>query len=496
MLLRSSPTITHHYHPTATSRDETTDTISSHEALLVSANLAKIDEEESDSDTIDEATSDTRRDSAPSPAKSTTTTTKSVHIVSSSSSSCALLGSSSSSTLTPAPPPPPPPTSSKKMNIAWSRAQRKRSSAGSSSNGGAPFANDLDHILDLIGSFGLYQKIQFLLVGFLAIVPSMVAYSYVFVSATPNFTCTMLREIRLTSVNSSSVSYASPIDAAGIKLTDNVMDNANSDDPFRHLKLEKAEYLIETRRFVRLWPLDSPHIVYDNNCDVNKLVDRLDNNNNNGRQVTTTTTSNGVGKRTSKATATASSNYKSNYQCYEWSYDTSVYGRTTVTDWNLVCLKSHMKASTQNAFILGTGCSLFTGILSDKYGRRFALLTMITLMVLVLNVTQFLMHTPLLSAEAKFAVFTCSRFLQGVAQTMYSIGFVLLLEMTGPKHRVTAGNILAYSFSIGQIALVALSYVLRNWLKIQWALALYVIPYVTFTSLFFCTISNSKLAPN
>ena len=38
-----------------------------------------------------------------------------------------------------------------------------------------------------------------------------------------------------------------------------------------------------------------------------------------------------------------------------------------------------------------------------------------------------------------------------MATTMYSVSFVLLLEITGPKNRVTAGNILAYSFSIGQM---------------------------------------------
>ena len=125
----------------------------------------------------------------------------------------------------------------------------------------------------------------------------------------------------------------------------------------------------------------------------------------------------------------------------------------------------------------GTGCSVFTGILSDKYGRRTALILMVTLMVLVLNVTQFLMHTAVLSIQTKFVIFTISRFIQGVAQTMYSISFVLLLELVGPKHRVTAGNILAYSFSVGQMIIVGLAYYLRNWLKVQWAMALYVIPF-------------------
>jgi hypothetical protein len=61
---------------------------------------------------------------------------------------------------------------------------------------------------------------------------------------------------------------------------------------------------------------------------------------------------------------------------------------------------------------------------------------------------------------------------------MYSISFVLLLEITVPKDRLFATNILAYAFSIGQIILVGLAYYFKNWLKIQWALAVYLIPFL------------------
>ena len=301
---------------------------------------------------------------------------------------------------------------------------------------------NLDDILSLVGSFGLYQQIQFLLVGFLAILPSMVAYSYVFVSATPKFACKTVLETEIVNTQSPLVKFE-------------LNNNQDQDDPFKHLKLEKSEYLIETRRFIRL--IDDAQIQnasfkidYDCKCKIDPLK---------------------VYKSLNKTVS------HRNLKCVEWIYDDSVYGSTTVTDWNLVCLKSHLKALTQNTFILGTGCSVFTGILSDKCGRRTALILMVTLMVLVLNTTQFLMHTQVLSIETKFTIFTISRFIQGVAQTMYSISFVLLLELVGPKHRVTAGNILAYSFSVGQMLMAGLAYFFKNWLKIQWTMAIYVIPF-------------------
>ena len=52
-----------------------------------------------------------------------------------------------------------------------------------------PKNDEFRRFVNKIGSFGLYQIIQFVLIAFLAIMPSMMAYSYVFVSATPRFVC-------------------------------------------------------------------------------------------------------------------------------------------------------------------------------------------------------------------------------------------------------------------------------------------------------------------
>ncbi|CAF0862532.1 unnamed protein product [Rotaria sp. Silwood1] len=47
----------------------------------------------------------------------------------------------------------------------------------------------IDQLLNDAGSFGLYQKIQFLLVGLLAVLPAMTAFNYVFIAATPDHRC-------------------------------------------------------------------------------------------------------------------------------------------------------------------------------------------------------------------------------------------------------------------------------------------------------------------
>jgi OCT family organic cation transporter-like MFS transporter 4/5 len=318
---------------------------------------------------------------------------------------------------------------------------------------------NLDGLLEHVGSFGLYQKLQFLLVGFLAILPGMIAFSYVFVSATPKFTCGVVREIKVLNTLESS------------KIFDNIKLDDSLINPFEEIELENAEFLIETKRFIRLISKDQivnrpESIDFDSNCRLDKSQ--------------TLNSILATRKESKSFNQTNVKKQKSSYKCVEWVYDESMYGETTVSSWDLVCLESHLKALTQNTFILGTGCSVFTGIISDKFGRKHALILLITLLVVVLNATQFLMHTAALTRNQKFTIFTISRFFQGVGTTLYSVGFVLLLEITGPKHRVTAGNILAYSFSIGQMILVGIAYYFKNWLKIKWVIALYVLPFFAY----------------
>jgi OCT family organic cation transporter-like MFS transporter 4/5 len=54
---------------------------------------------------------------------------------------------------------------------------------------GIASTSTIDQLLNDAGSFGLYQKVQFLLVGLLAVLPAMTAFNYVFIAATPDHRC-------------------------------------------------------------------------------------------------------------------------------------------------------------------------------------------------------------------------------------------------------------------------------------------------------------------
>jgi OCT family organic cation transporter-like MFS transporter 4/5 len=250
-------------------------------------------------------------------------------------------------------------------------SSQEQTGIGSSS----PTISTIDQLLNDAGSFGLYQKIQFFLVGLLAVLPAMTAFNYVFIAATPDHRC----QLNLT----------------------------NFTDTFQIQSIEHQKYI---DKYI---PISLKHrkcYIYEENFQGNKLLKK----------------------------------------CTQWVFNDTFYNTTISTEWNLVCDQLHLKALTQNAYIMGTSGSFLTGIMSDKLGRRTTMYSLILLMVIVLNATQMIMYSKISNGK-KLIIFTISRFLTGFAQTTYSITLVLLLEMTSANRRVLASNILSYFYTLGMI---------------------------------------------
>lgn len=60
---------------------------------------------------------------------------------------------------------------------------------------------------------------------------------------------------------------------------------------------------------------------------------------------------------------------------YGWTYDTSIFKNTLVTDWNMVCERRWLSMLFSSSFMLGLffGAPL-SGLLSDKFGRKKTLI--------------------------------------------------------------------------------------------------------------------------
>ena len=55
---------------------------------------------------------------------------------------------------------------------------------------------------------------------------------------------------------------------------------------------------------------------------------------------------------------------------YECRYDTTYYGRTIVTEFDLICDRLYLSNLTQTMYMFGSMLSFFSGYLSDRFGRK------------------------------------------------------------------------------------------------------------------------------
>lgn len=115
---------------------------------------------------------------------------------------------------------------------------------------------NLDELLNTLGSFGLYQIVQFILIAFLAIMPSMIAYSYVFVSATPKFTCSIVRRIQTATMVALNVRNVT----SGKTTVNDYLESP-----------KRFENSIEVRRLIKL-----ENLTYDSRCDLDPIRLGLD----------------------------------------------------------------------------------------------------------------------------------------------------------------------------------------------------------------------------
>ena len=155
-------------------------------------------------------------------------------------------------------------------------------------------------------------------------------------------------------------------------------------------------------------------------------------------------------------------------------FDMKKYGDTLSIELELICDKFHLRALTQNIYSAGAAGALLTGLLSDRWGRRKTIYLLVLILFFALNIMQLVFYAP----KYKLQIFIFCRFFQGFAITFHSVSLVLLLELTGPKRRVLAANILAYSFALGQILLAVVARQFKNYKLTYWALNIYVLPFI------------------
>ena len=151
--------------------------------------------------------------------------------------------------------------------------------------------------------------------------------------------------------------------------------------------------------------------------------------------------------------------------CSKWVYDRSKVESSTVTDWDLVCGRSVLRASADSLFMLGVMLgSIGFGFLSDRYGRK-----PIFFMSLVIQV----MAGILAGFAPEFFSFIFARILVGATTSgVFLVAYVIAMEMVGPKYRLYAGVICMMFFSVGYMLTAVFAYYIHEWRTLQIALTL------------------------
>ncbi|KAH8363040.1 hypothetical protein KR084_004647 [Drosophila pseudotakahashii] len=151
--------------------------------------------------------------------------------------------------------------------------------------------------------------------------------------------------------------------------------------------------------------------------------------------------------------------------CSRYVYDQSKYLNSAVTEWDLVCGRDFMAATSDSLFMLGVLLgSIVFGQLSDKYGRKPILFASLVIQVL---------FGVLAGVAPEYFTYTFARLMVGATTSgVFLVAYVVAMEMVGPDKRLYAGIFVMMFFSLGFMLTAGFAYFVHDWRWLQIALTL------------------------
>ncbi|XP_003745397.1 organic cation transporter protein [Galendromus occidentalis] len=277
---------------------------------------------------------------------------------------------------------------------------------------------DFDEVLIKVGELGRYQKMLFLSVCVPAAFPAAITiFSPIFISDVPGHHC----HPTVTS-NKANLFYKSLAPEEDYRSALNAL--------FLPRDSEGS--------FVRCQQYD---------VDADTVIDQVVSHN----QVINSTT----------LSAFVAKNRWASVQCLNgWDYDTGEYSETLATKFNVVCDQEWLISTAQSCFFLGgTVGSVFFGWISDKWGRRPALLLATGLMV-VGNIMEI--YPP------DYLAYIIMRFGLGFSYaSVYNLSFLIVAEMIGSSKRMLSSAVCNIAFSFGMMLLAYVAHLVDHWRSLK-----------------------------
>ncbi|KAK7105608.1 organic cation transporter protein-like [Littorina saxatilis] len=155
---------------------------------------------------------------------------------------------------------------------------------------------------------------------------------------------------------------------------------------------------------------------------------------------------------------------RSTSSCHSWVYDHSTFTSTFIEQADLVCDKREYHANADMIYMVGLLVgSIVMGVVSDRFGRKTALMICVVL----------IMGTSIGTAFASsYAAFVTLRFFIGIGgMGIFLSAYTLGLEMVGRSVRTVAGSALQMFWPVGLFLMTGVAYGVRDWRHLQLALS-------------------------